>query len=150
MLTAHRNGYLPIHFYAQVQNDEQEPEYFSVKESWRKILGGVSIDVTDEKTGRSIYAKVCILDPEWDANTQSLPENRLHDVKIKVTAKGYEPDERCVDFTRLISPIYLKKLEERKEYSYRTKDGRDLKVIIIGEGASSTPPIDGYTAYHDK
>lgn len=150
LLTARRSGFLPINFYAQVMNDEQEPEYLSVSDCWRKILGGVTVDVRDEKTNRLINAKVGILDSEWDVNTQSLPENRLQDVRVKVTAEGYETEERYVDFTRPISPIYLKRLEEKKEYSYRTKDGRKLKILIVGEGASSTHPIDGYTASNDK
>lgn len=150
LLTARRSGYLPINFYAQVMTDEQEPEYLSVNDGWRKILGGIIVDVRDEKTNRPINAKVGILDREWDVNTQSLPENRLHDVRIKVTAEGYETEERYVDFTHPISPIYLKKPEERKEYSYRTKDGRKLKILIVGEGASSTHPIDGYIASYDK
>lgn len=150
-MIAKRPGFLPIEFYGQVLYDEHEPDYHcQSKTGWRKVISGNMLQARDEKNGKVISAKLEILDPEWDNNTQTLPEERLNNIKIRLSYPGFETLERNVDFTQPISPIYLRKMEERKEYSCHTQDGRNLKIIIEGEGASGKYPLDGYVASNDK
>jgi len=143
-LTAVRTGYQNRIFMGQATRDEEEAQYSLSDNDWRKILTGKEIVVKDVDSEHIIHAQVNILNPEWDENSKTLPEDCLSSVNVRIKAIGYQDAEKIIDLTQSVQTVYLETKKEKAEYSCQTLDGRKLKISIIGKGARSNHPFDGY------
>jgi len=150
-LTAERKGFVPRQFIGQVVEDEKEAQYTLTDDKWKKILTGQEINVKDRDSEHNILSpKFTILNCQWDKLTSSLPEDCLSSVKVRIEAAGYQTTEKDLDLSNSVPTVYLEKQVEKAEYTYHTKDGRQLEITITGKGATSNYPLDGYVKTKEK
>lgn len=150
-LRAERSGYVSMDFVGQAIEDEAELQLSGFGE-WRKIINPHTIIVKDVETGSIISgAKVDFGNCNgYDRMNDSIPESKLANVAVRVTANGYKDKEVTIDFTGPLMPITLEANKEEKTYTLTTDDGRKLKVTFSGKRIGKVCPLVGYTFTGEK
>ncbi|MBD5356064.1 MAG: hypothetical protein HDR88_03535 [Bacteroides sp.] len=145
-LEAEKDDCLPISLKGQAIKDEAEIEIFANDQQWKRRISSNLFKIEDSKTGRDISseARVDILEPTYDSNERSLPEDRMQYVKVKITANGYEQFEGNIDLSQGTKVIKLNKSIEKETYNTIDRSGYDITVTISGPGAKSQYPLKGY------
>lgn len=143
-LIAEKDACIPIRVEAKAFMDEKEIEISTANQQWRRIISNNLFEVRDSKSGKTIVSAIKILDSQYNDAEKSLPETRLSNVLIKVTANGYEPFRGEVDLSLGAASILLDKIMEKETYTYWTNAGHEVKVTISGYGAKSRNPLQGY------
>lgn len=147
-LVAEKSGCEPIHLKGQAIADDSEVELSLGNHEWRIAISDDLFRFVDSKSGSSIKSnRTCfIMNPSFNRQDKSLPENEINKVHIKVTAAGYDDFDGVVDLSHGATIVRLTKTLEKKQFSYTGKKGATLEVSINGEGATSQYPLDGYRA----
>lgn len=151
-LIAEKADCIPMHLKGQAVKDEEEVEISVYSQQWKRIITQNYFQIIDLKTGERILPKprVDILDSHYDTRENSLPEELMHRVAVKVSANGYEPFNEEIDLTKGTKIIALSKIIEKETYTCQNSYGEELKVTISGPGAKSLYPIKGYKAIGQK
>lgn len=149
-LKAIRNGFVPMEFYVQAMNDEEEVVLSNLPQ-WKKIIDASVIKVKDAEEDTLIKGVVkTFVDSDYDENTHSIPESRLRNVKVRLSASGYKEEIVYVDLTSVPEPVSLKPKVEEVSYSYEMTTGQKIKVICKGKGMGTGCPLQGYNVVNGK
>ena len=150
-LFAEKEGCVTMSIMGQAVADDREIEIPVGNYQWKRFISSDHFKVTDAVSGNLIPKySFEIKDSQYNRIENSLPENRLENVSIHVTAVGYEPYEGVVNLNRGTITISLEKKIESQTYKYYSGNGHELKVTISGVGAKSTCPLQGYEAKGQK
>ena len=151
-LIAEKKDCIPLRLKGQAIADEKEIEISKDSQQWRRVISPNLFKVEDSKTGIAIISgvNIYILDPQYNNQNKSLPENRLKKVSVRITAKGYEKFEGEIDLSGGSVTIPLSRIIEKETYSYENEFGDNIKVTISGPGAKSHSPLKGYRVNDHK
>ncbi len=146
-----KNGCISMGIEGQASEDEKEVKIISHVRSWKRIIKDSDFIIVDSKTGEEIRnIHVQINDSSWDKSTKSIFEDRLHSVKVNISANGYENFNGTINLSNPPVPISLEKIIEKATYDYTNKNNQNLKITISGPGANSDSPLEGYNVVGKK
>lgn len=115
-LTVEKPGYISRRIKGKAERDGGHIKIVAYEETWRRIINDSYFNIVDSKTGEKIKSPGWrIYGPGWENSNIFLPEDKLKDAKVTISAEGYKSFTANVDLRYPPVRIPLTK-EEEKNY----------------------------------